>query len=216
MPGLEDAAIQAAETLQTAHIERHPDTAHDLAPETAAESKQPVNLDPDADAVSDEVDEDEIPVSLLRPTPRKPQMPPLPDLRFEQSYLASIKDAQGWKGVAFITMRDQVRHYIAFCNDDGEKRAGGAAVDDDEYSRLTTSQQVMMPLIQGLTWTLLVSGWRHFNRGTKFSGQTVGARIRRWWWGKCEEFGVSPGRWLMPGRRQRLEDSWEKRRVRFG
>ncbi|TKA26600.1 hypothetical protein B0A50_04708 [Salinomyces thailandicus] len=158
MPGLEDAAIQAAETLQTAHIERHPDTAHDLAPETAAESKQPVNLDPDADAVSDEVDEDEIPVSLLRPTPRKPQMPPLPDLRFEQSYLASIKDAQGWKGVAFITMRDQV----------------------------------MMPLIQGLTWTLLVSGWRHFNRGTKFSGQTVGARIRRWWWGVND--------WRIPGR----------------
>lgn len=35
-------------------------------------------------------------------------MPPLPDLRFEQSYLASIKDAKDWKVVSYITIRDQV------------------------------------------------------------------------------------------------------------
>lgn len=40
-----------------------------------------------------------------------------------------------------------------------------------------------MPLVQGIAWTLIVSGWRFFNRSTKFSGQTVGAKIRRWWWG---------------------------------
>ncbi|RMY80737.1 hypothetical protein D0862_12606 [Hortaea werneckii] len=148
MSGLEDAAIQAAETLQTAHVEKRPSVAHDLAPDTAADSKEPIEIDTDPEAAS-EVDEDEIPVSTLRPTPRKPQMPPLPDLRFEQSYLASIKDANGWQGVAFITLRDQF----------------------------------LMPLIQGMTWTLIVSGWRYFNRGTKFSGQTVGAKIRRWWWG---------------------------------
>jgi len=39
-----------------------------------------------------------------------------------------------------------------------------------------------MPLVQGMAWTLIVSGWRYFNRGTQFSGQTVGAKIRRWWW----------------------------------
>lgn len=35
-------------------------------------------------------------------------MPPLPDLRFEQSYLKSIEKAEGWKGVMWITFRDQV------------------------------------------------------------------------------------------------------------
>ena len=108
MPGLQDAAIQAAETIQTAHINKHPDR-QDMAPSTAADSKQRVEIDEtiDLDDVSD-ADEDEIPVSILRPTPRRPQMPPLPDLRFEQSYLASIKDAKGWQGVTFITLRDQV------------------------------------------------------------------------------------------------------------
>lgn len=40
-----------------------------------------------------------------------------------------------------------------------------------------------MPLIQGVAWTLIVAGWRHWNANAKFSGQTIGARIRRWWWG---------------------------------
>lgn len=34
-----------------------------------------------------------------------------------------------------------------------------------------------------MAWTLVVSGWRFFNRDTKLAGQTVGARVRRWWWG---------------------------------
>lgn len=108
MPGLQDAAIQMAETIQTAHVNRSPSIKHDLAPSTAADTKQRVELDTEVDGASD-VDEDEIPVSLLRPTPRRPQMPPLPDLRFEQSYLASIKDAKGWQGVTYVTVRDQVR-----------------------------------------------------------------------------------------------------------
>jgi hypothetical protein len=49
-----------------------------------------------------------VPISLLRPAPRRPQMPPLPDLRFEQSYLSSIRDAKDWKVVTYITLRDQV------------------------------------------------------------------------------------------------------------
>ena len=40
-----------------------------------------------------------------------------------------------------------------------------------------------MPLVQGLAWTLIVSGWRYWNASTKFTGKTAGARIRRWWWG---------------------------------
>ncbi|WEW56579.1 hypothetical protein PRK78_002026 [Emydomyces testavorans] len=34
-------------------------------------------------------------------------LPPLPDLRFEQSYLASISQAKTWGRVAWITIRDQ-------------------------------------------------------------------------------------------------------------
>ncbi|KAF2757031.1 hypothetical protein EJ05DRAFT_477257 [Pseudovirgaria hyperparasitica] len=29
-------------------------------------------------------------------------------MRFEQSYLKSIEQAQGWQGVTYITIRDQV------------------------------------------------------------------------------------------------------------
>ncbi|KAF2485601.1 hypothetical protein BDY17DRAFT_308955 [Neohortaea acidophila] len=110
MPGLQDAAIQLAETIQTAHINKKPSPEHDFAPSTAADSKEQVRLDhsADTDDVSSDIDDDEIPISLLKAEPRKTQMPPLPDLRFEQSYLASIKEAQGWQGVTYITVRDQV------------------------------------------------------------------------------------------------------------
>lgn len=109
MSGIQDAGIQMAETLQTAHIIHSPSIEHDMNPSTAASEKEPVRLDrePSEDILSD-IDEDEVPLSILRPAPRKPQMPPLPDLRFEQSYLASIKDAKDWRMVTYITMRDQV------------------------------------------------------------------------------------------------------------
>ena len=109
MASIQDAGIQAAETLQTAHINPSPSIEHDVNPSTAASEKEPVRMDrsPSEDILSD-IDEDEVPLSILRPAPRKPQMPPLPDLRFEQSYLASIKDAKDWKVVTYITMRDQV------------------------------------------------------------------------------------------------------------
>lgn len=110
-----DHVIQLAETLQTASIKRHPSPSHDINPSTAASQKEPVRFESEADlddvlSDAENADEDEIPVSVLRPVPRKPQMPPLPDLRFEQSYLASIKNADTWQKVAFITLRDQVRN----------------------------------------------------------------------------------------------------------
>jgi hypothetical protein len=43
--------------------------------------------------------------------------------------------------------------------------------------------QVIMCFAQGVMWTLILNGWRHWNRSAKFSGRSVGARIRRWWWG---------------------------------
>jgi hypothetical protein len=101
---------EIASTLQGASIKRHPSPRHDLNPSTAASEKQPVTLDthPDPDAHSD-VAEDEIPISVLNPVPRKQNMPPLPDLRFEQSYLKSIEHAESWQSVLWITLKDQVR-----------------------------------------------------------------------------------------------------------
>lgn len=54
-----------------------------------------------------------------------------------------------------------------------------------------------MPLVQGMAWTLIVAGWRHLNRGTQFTGQSAGARLRRWWWGKCREYRIEIGGVLM-------------------
>ncbi|KAF1952176.1 DUF1770-domain-containing protein [Byssothecium circinans] len=153
-----DAPVEIGSTLQSASIKRHPSPRHDLNPSTAASEKQPVHLsshaDPDADS---DVAEDEIPISVLRPIPRRNTMPPLPDLRFEQSYLKSIEAAESWKSVAWITVRDQV----------------------------------IMCFAQGVLWTLILNGWRHWNRSSQFSGKTVGAKIRRWWWGV--------NNWKIPG-----------------
>jgi hypothetical protein len=67
---------------ETAHINKQPSVKHDLAPSTAADKKERVELDPDGgiDDASD-VGEDEISTRVLRPVARRPQMPPLPDLR---------------------------------------------------------------------------------------------------------------------------------------
>ncbi|KAF2828018.1 DUF1770-domain-containing protein [Ophiobolus disseminans] len=155
-----------ASTLQGASIKRHPSPRHDLNPSTAASEKLPVILDthPDPDADSD-IAEDEIPISVLNPVPRKQNMPPLPDLRFEQSYLKSIEQAESWQSVLWITVKDQ----IIFC------------------------------FAQGVLWTLLLSGWRHWNRSAKFSGQGVGAKIRRWWWGV--------NNWKVPAGKSKLRDT---------
>lgn len=56
-----------------------------------------------------------------------------------------------------------------------------------------------MCFAQGVLWTLLLNGWRHWNRSAKFSGQSVGARIRRWWWGVND--------WKIPNAKSRLGDT---------
>jgi len=110
---MSDQVMQLVETIQTASIKKHPSPEHDLNPSTAASRKEPVRFDSSADedvlSDIDDAEVDEIPESVLRPAPRKNQLPPLPDLRFEQSYLASIQHAETWQSVAFITLRDQVR-----------------------------------------------------------------------------------------------------------
>lgn len=114
---------EIAGTIQAGHIVRHPDAVHDIAPATASEKREPVSvhgvgkrykgeeIDDGIDEQDEEDDDDDdtdIPYSVLRPAPRSQSLPPLPDLRFEQSYLHSISKAESWMGVALITLRDQV------------------------------------------------------------------------------------------------------------
>ncbi|KAF4783584.1 hypothetical protein HER10_EVM0011488 [Colletotrichum scovillei] len=143
--------IQIAETIQTAHINRAPSPSHDLNPSTAASEKEPVTLEPAP--THDDLDDDElddyIPRSVVNPKPRTAKLPPMPDLRFEQSYLNSISKADTWGRVAWITARDQV----------------------------------MMPLIQGVVYNLFLIGWHHWNKNAQVHGSSIGARVRRWWYG---------------------------------
>ena len=97
-----DAAIQIAETIQTASIKRAPSVEHDANPSTAASRNEP--LATSSSAATD----DEIRYPAIRPRRRKAILPPLPDLRFEQSYLASISGADTTGKVLWITARDQV------------------------------------------------------------------------------------------------------------
>ncbi|KAK3334008.1 hypothetical protein B0T19DRAFT_144051 [Cercophora scortea] len=64
--------------------------------------------DDDEDELEDEEDEEDMPYSILRPKPRTAHLPPIPDLRYEQSYLHSIRNADTWWKVVWITARDQV------------------------------------------------------------------------------------------------------------
>ncbi|EMR62539.1 hypothetical protein UCREL1_10524 [Eutypa lata UCREL1] len=156
---------EIASTIQAGHIQRSPSPRHDLNPSTAASQKTPVSLHQlHDDSDIDEIDEDEIPLSVLKPTPRGQQQqqhdsarhphypkhfPPMPDLRFEQSYLHSLAGAETWWRVAWITVRDQM----------------------------------MMPLAQGVLYNLAICGWQHWNRNAQVHGNSVGARMRRWWYG---------------------------------
>ncbi|ROT38498.1 DUF1770-domain-containing protein [Sodiomyces alkalinus F11] len=150
---------QVAETIQTAHINRAPSATHDLNPTTSASEKIPVSLyDADdldgdrsyeRDGIDQDEDEEDIPYSVIKPRRRAAHLPPMPDLRFEQSYLHSISKADTWGKVAWITVRDQV----------------------------------MMPLLQGVLYNLLLLGWQSWNRNAQVHGSSVGARVRRWWYG---------------------------------
>ncbi|KAK0722339.1 hypothetical protein B0T26DRAFT_641417 [Lasiosphaeria miniovina] len=163
--------LQAAETIQTAHINHNPSAEHDINPSTAASKKEPVTVEStqqqqqhaslfpddgiDGDSVEeddddDDEDDEDIPYSVLRPKPRRAaHLPPLPDLRYEQSYLHSIRQADTWGKVLWITARDQI----------------------------------MMPFAQGILYNLGICGWQYWNKTAQLSGSSVGARVRRWWWG---------------------------------
>ncbi|KAL4890481.1 DUF1770-domain-containing protein [Aspergillus ambiguus] len=141
-----DAPLGIAQTIQSASLNRNPSPFHDINPTTSASEKLPVDhASSDTESIPSDVLD---PRHMVRSVPRRQTLPPLPDLRFEQSYLASIRGADTWGRVAWITIRDQV----------------------------------LLPLMQGTLWTLALSGWRFWNRNASLSGQTLGSRIRRWWY----------------------------------
>lgn len=185
-------AIDLASTLQSASIKRHPSPTHDLNPSTAASKKTPVTLssepeaahysdDDSASLASDLVSERHV----LKPRPRRAQLPPLPDLRFEQSYLASLKGETRWNIVAWITVRDQVcRSIIRDLRSlqSNPKHHPQIYLPQPQTNHLNHNKKVLMPLLQGTLWTLAVCGWRHWNSTAHFHGQSLGSRFRRWWY----------------------------------
>ena len=143
-------AAELASAIQSVSIKRHPSPSHDINPSTAASKKIPGLIETPPRSRSQSLStESTIPSEIIRPRPRRKDFPPIPDFRFEQSYLASIRNADTRLKVATITIRDQV----------------------------------ILPLVQGIAWNLIMFGWRHWNRGSKFQGQTLGAKVRKWWWG---------------------------------
>ena len=134
---MSDPVAEIVSTIQSASIKRDPSPAHDLNPSTAASANVPIDspslkeqlhdqqqtsssrpptASSTANTSSSSTSAPSIPSSALHPPEgqsasrrnQRPQHPALPDLRFEQSYLASIKDAETNGAVAWITMRDQV------------------------------------------------------------------------------------------------------------
>ena len=56
--------------------------------------------------------------------------------------------------------------------------------------------QVLLPLSQGLIWNLLLCGWQQWNRTAQLHGNSIGVRVRRWW------YGVN--NWTIPKQQTRL------------
>lgn len=115
---MDSLPIEIGGTLQSASINRHPDVRHDLNPSTSTSKKVPTRISSSDSGDISDVEDDEIPLSVLRPVPRRQTLPPLPDLRFEQSYLRSIEKAESWGAVAWITFKDQVSQ-CENCRDNG-------------------------------------------------------------------------------------------------
>lgn len=101
-------AAELASAIQSVHIQTNPDPAHDVNPSTAASAKVPATAVESSSSPAPSEAESVVPSDIIHPRPRTRSFPPIPDFRFEQSYLASIAHADSsWK-VAYITVRDQV------------------------------------------------------------------------------------------------------------
>ncbi|KKA26922.1 hypothetical protein TD95_004893 [Thielaviopsis punctulata] len=48
---------------------------------------------------------------------------------------------------------------------------------------ITIRDQMLMPMLQGVVYNLLLCGWQHWNKSAQIHGTSLGARVRRWWYG---------------------------------
>lgn len=65
--------------------------------------------------------------------------------------------------------------------------------------------QLMMPMLQGVVYNLAWCGWQHWNKNAQLSGNSWGAKARRWW------YGVN--KWRIDGRSNNWQQKdWYQRR----
>lgn len=90
----------------------HSEILQGLASSTMANESELYEMDSSKEKYEElggvDSEEEDIPYSALRPTPQQQSLPPLPDLRFQESYMKSISAADTWWKVLLITTRDQV------------------------------------------------------------------------------------------------------------
>ncbi|KAL2886650.1 hypothetical protein HOO65_060480 [Ceratocystis lukuohia] len=48
---------------------------------------------------------------------------------------------------------------------------------------ITIRDQMIMPMMQGIVYNLFLCGWQQWNRSAQIHGTSLGARVRRWWYG---------------------------------
>ncbi|KAI2637330.1 hypothetical protein GGS21DRAFT_472494 [Xylaria nigripes] len=113
---MSSAQAHLAELIQSAQLQREASPPRDLifSPRHLRRKSQ------NEDEIDDnDIDDEDIPLSVLvqpreaHPFHRTKVFPPMPDLRFEQSYLHSIAGAKTWWRVAWITLRDQIMMPLA-------------------------------------------------------------------------------------------------------
>ena len=63
---------------------------------------------------------------------------------------------------------------------------------------------MILPLAQGMVWTLALHGIRYWNRETKLCGNTVGAGVRRWWY-RTNHWPIKQS-WKQMGKDKKLAD----------
>lgn len=51
------------------------------------------------------------------------------------------------------------------------------------YTNDIPPSQLVMPMLQGVVYNLAWCGWQYWNRNAQMSGNSIGAQVRRWWWG---------------------------------
>jgi len=106
---MSDIVSQIYEASQITTINTHPSPSHASTSSTTASQRQPLHvlerIPSEAGSISTGIVDSS---RIVKPPSRRRPLPPLPDLRFQQSYLASLKGADSWGRIAWITVRDQI------------------------------------------------------------------------------------------------------------